>query len=315
MHNLSSVIEACPIEMEDIILSPSVQEYFAKPEAQQRLLDDKARLKAFEKAIHEVVRPGDIVMDIGAGTGILSQYAIDAGASKVYLVEENKHWLEVAERRLRSLSNNTKVEYIPKRSTNLSTYEVADKMDVIISETIGSFAINEGVLYTLTNARRFLASSGRLLPNNMKLQCAPFFLSNHKVRIKEPAVYRNIGNSIKLCKSKALLLDLDFNSSMPLRNTTSFDFRLLNSCQVNGMCFWFTSQLTDSISIDNSPSSKTTSWGQYLIPFASTCDEDINGTLVWNHLLPSEMSIVVNFNLSLNDHIMNFSQRLCQTKP
>ena len=49
----------------------------------QSLIADRRRLLTFCKAIKQVVQPGDVVMDIGVGTGVLSLAAIQAGASKV----------------------------------------------------------------------------------------------------------------------------------------------------------------------------------------------------------------------------------------
>jgi protein arginine N-methyltransferase 1 len=41
-----------------------------------------------KKAIHEVVKEGDIVADIGTGSGILAFFAIPARARRVYAVEQ-----------------------------------------------------------------------------------------------------------------------------------------------------------------------------------------------------------------------------------
>ena len=54
----------------------------------RQYLSDSVRVAALSAAIHRVVKPGDIVVDLGAGTGILGLVACRAGASRVYAIEE-----------------------------------------------------------------------------------------------------------------------------------------------------------------------------------------------------------------------------------
>ncbi len=49
-------------------------------ELQRRMVSDHTRTNAFAAAIREVVQPGDVVLDVGTGTGILAMFAAKAGA-------------------------------------------------------------------------------------------------------------------------------------------------------------------------------------------------------------------------------------------
>jgi predicted RNA methylase len=52
-------------------------------------LSDHVRLEQFEVAISQVVQPGQTVLDLGCGSGVLGLMALRAGAGKVRFVEED----------------------------------------------------------------------------------------------------------------------------------------------------------------------------------------------------------------------------------
>jgi predicted RNA methylase len=61
---------------------------YAEFEVHRTMIRDRVRTEAFRRAIDSVVHPGDIVLDAGAGSGILSVFAAQAGAARVYAVEQ-----------------------------------------------------------------------------------------------------------------------------------------------------------------------------------------------------------------------------------
>ena len=94
------------------------------------MLADANRCQAFERAIERAVRPGDVVLEAGAGTGILSYFA-SRKARKVYAVEADPEVASMAHSLLALNGLEDKVHYQLGRAENLLPEE---PVDVVICE-------------------------------------------------------------------------------------------------------------------------------------------------------------------------------------
>ena len=133
---------------------------------QVAMLNDRARTSSFLKGIQEVVRPGDIVVDIGTGTGILAIAAARAGARHVYAIEATSIG-KLAKAIFEANGVADRITLIEGWSTRITLPEPGD---VLISEMIGNEPLAEKVLEITTDAiKRLLKPNARLVPNKVKI--------------------------------------------------------------------------------------------------------------------------------------------------
>jgi predicted RNA methylase len=123
----------------------------------RQFLADTERLSAFHQAINEVVKPGHLVLDLGAGTGILGLLACRAGASRVYSIEEGG-MIELARCVCSANGFQDRVTFIKGFSLHL---DLPEKVDVVVGDQIGRFGFDAGVLEYFSDAReRFRSQVG-----------------------------------------------------------------------------------------------------------------------------------------------------------
>ena len=128
----------------------------------QLMLNDNIRMQCYKKAIQETVQPGDIVVDLGTGTGVLSRWALEAGASQVYGIDMDKEVLAKATQSISEAGFGDQFTPI-----NLLSYNVnlESKADVLISEIMGNILDNEDFQPILEDAiRRLLKPDARKIP-------------------------------------------------------------------------------------------------------------------------------------------------------
>jgi predicted RNA methylase len=135
---------------------------YAEFEVHRTMIRDRVRTEAFRRAINSVVRAGDIVLDVGAGSGILSVFAARAGAARVYALERTS--IAVLAEQLAAA--NEVAETVKVIHGDVMDIELPEQVDVIVSEWLGGFGIDEGMLVPVIVARdRWLKAGGVMIPH------------------------------------------------------------------------------------------------------------------------------------------------------
>ncbi|KAF8787283.1 Protein arginine N-methyltransferase 9 like protein [Argiope bruennichi] len=120
------------------------------------MLNDKERNLAYKRAIKRAVENGHKrVLDIGAGTGILSMMAADANAEKVYACEASEIMFAVLQNVVKM--NEKSIQVFPKFSTDLVIEEdLPEKVSLIVTEIFDAGLFGENSLETLDHAWEYL---------------------------------------------------------------------------------------------------------------------------------------------------------------
>lgn len=164
-------------------------------ESHNVMLSDVSRNMAYAAALARSVKPDDVVIDLGSGTGFLSVLAACAGAKCVIAVEPSEVGADggVLEQTLaangvsdRVLILNCDIEsapamYIRTLLTKSTTVDatrfppnLSKAANVLVSEWMGFYLIHEGMLRSLLAARDdLLAPNGVLLPSHAAIYAAP----------------------------------------------------------------------------------------------------------------------------------------------
>jgi predicted RNA methylase len=133
------------------------------------LLSDGVRLRAARRALRETVRPGSVVVDLGAGTGILGFLALRAGAGRVYAIERHPI-VRLARAVAEENGFGDRVRFVRGDSRRVRLPEQAD---LVVSDLVGPLGIDPEMAESLADARRFLKKSGRFVPERSEVWIAP----------------------------------------------------------------------------------------------------------------------------------------------
>ncbi|KAI3426336.1 hypothetical protein D9Q98_008709 [Chlorella vulgaris] len=148
--------------------------YYGCLQHQQNMLQDYIRTGTYYAAIIE--NPADFrgkaVMDVGCGSGILSLFAAQAGARVVYAVEAS----DMAHHaRALAAANPGIGDRIKVLHGKVEDVVVPEKVDVLVSEPMGTLLVNERMIESYVYARdKHLKPGGRMFPRLGRLHLCAF---------------------------------------------------------------------------------------------------------------------------------------------
>lgn len=132
--------------------------YYGQLMFQQNMLSDSVRTKIYRRAVFEntIDFRGKVVVDVGCGSGILSFFAAQAGARKVYAIEASRAAID-AETLIKA---NGLADVITVVRGKVEEVTLPEDCDIIISEPMGTLLVNERMIESFVIARdRFMKKS------------------------------------------------------------------------------------------------------------------------------------------------------------
>jgi ribosomal protein L24E len=245
------------------------------------LLQDETRLSALKEAIARVVRSGDVVVDLGSGTGILSFFACEAGARRVYAIDWG-HLADFASFLARHLRFADCVTVLHEKSTDA---RIEERADVLITETIGSAGFDENILgYVIDAKKRMLRDDAIIIPRSLALVAVPIdapalydkhvgFWSNTRTSFDLSPLRTFASNALYLVdvdddaylSEPAQLVDVDLKSVESTLVDGSGAYVVEHDGVVHGFALWFRARLIDNIVLTNREPRRG-SWVQTFLP-------------------------------------------------
>lgn len=251
----------------------------------EEMLKDTIRTKTYQQAIEN--NPEDfkdkIVLDIGAGTGILSIFAARAGAKHVYAIE-NAEIAIFAEEIIKRNGLQDKITVIKGKMEEIEL--PVKNVDIIISEWMGYFLLYESMLDSVLWARdKYLVKNGKMLPDTGEIYIAAIEDGEYKSQkknfwkdvygvdmsvltptvMKEPLVDIVGSNMIMSDSVKVLQLDLCTMKKEDVEFSSAYELTMQYDDKVHAVVGWFDTgfrNLTRPIVLSTSPFKKSTHWKQ-----------------------------------------------------
>ena len=239
------------------------------------MVNDAARNAPFEAAIRKAVQNGATVLDIGAGSGLLSMMAARAGARQVTACEVNPALAGLAREVIRDSGYSDRIRVLDKLSQQIDPevdFPPKTRPDVLIAEVFDTLLVGEGALATIDHARQnLLAEDATVIPCGGELYA---LLLESESLWQQGAVDNACGfdlGALNRFRPDSLVLPSEavggralsddarlFNFNFTVTPAASadsvrLDIPVLETGTCHALLIWFRLQLDEELAIDNRP--------------------------------------------------------------
>lgn len=244
------------------------------------LLSDPWRVTAWERAIRAVVRPGDVVLDVGTGTGIMAVWAARAGAARVIAVESA--WVAGIARA--TAARNGVADVVEVVQDDLGAL-APEPVDVILADFVGRLLPEADLRMAVGAAAAWARPDTRWAPSEVRLHAAPISDASLPAleRFQQPLLGVDLSAALPAALASHALVQLPVEAlaaparplatlhptALPPRIEVRTTFTLARSGLVQGVAGWFDADLAPGVRLDTVPGRRTF-WGQVLWPCPAT---------------------------------------------
>ena len=252
------------------------EDYFADLHEQERMLADVPRMAFYHDAITRHIQPGDRVIDLGTGTGILAAFASRQGAAQVYAVDHST----IIEHAMQLGAENG-IENVDYEDVHSTKFYLDEPVDVILHEQIGDFLFDEAMVPNVCDLRdRLLKPGGLILPSQFEFFCEPMtlhddrrvpfiweltdvhgfdFSSMERSRPQYPDYFRMASCDLGVVKhflgEPAPMVEVDLHtiteSSLPL--SVKFTRKVTRAGLLDGLVIFMKAKVDDDLVLSSSP--------------------------------------------------------------
>ncbi|KFK29506.1 hypothetical protein AALP_AA7G143300 [Arabis alpina] len=293
----------------------------------EEMLKDVVRTKTYQNVIYQnkFLIKDKIVLDVGAGTGILSLFCAKAGAKHVYAVECS----QMADMAKEIVKANGFSDVITVLKGKIEEIELpTPKVDVIISEWMGYFLLFENMLDSVLYARnKWLVDGGVVLPDKASLHLTAIEDSEYKEDkiefwnsvygfdmscIKKKAMMEPLVDTVdqnQIVTDSRLLKTMDISkmSSGDASFTAPFKLVAQRNDYIHALVAYFDVSFTmchKLLGFSTGPKSRATHWKQtvlYLEDVLTICEgETITGSMSVSPNKKNPRDIDIKLSYSLN---------------